>query len=410
MSVYDEALLLHKTLRGKIGISNKLDVRNTDDLARVYSPGVAEPCRAIAANPELVYDYTIKGNTVAIVTDGTAVLGLGDIGPLAAMPVMEGKAMLFKKFAGVDAFPICLDTKDPEEIIKIVRALAPTFGGVNLEDIAAPHCFEIERRLQDVGIPVFHDDQDGTAIVVLAALLNATKLVGKSLFQLKVVVNGAGAAGTAITRLLRCQGYDGASDVCISVKDVIDCDSKGIVSRSRTDLNEEKVQLLEYTNINNVSGLLSDALEDADVFIGVSKGNLLTADDVRLMAPNPIIFALANPTPEIMPDEAKKGGAAIVGTGRSDLPNQINNVLGFPGIFRGALDARAPRISPAMKLAAAHAIAQYLPNPTPGRVIPDTLDPAVAYHVAEAVREAALADRRREAEKLAKKGNYLSVG
>jgi malate dehydrogenase (oxaloacetate-decarboxylating) len=227
--------------------------------------------------------------------------------------------------------------------------------------------------------------------------------VGKSLFQLKVVVNGAGAAGTAITRLLRCQGYDGASDVCISVKDVIDCDSKGIVSRSRTDLNEEKMQLLEYTNINNVIGLLRDALVDADVFIGVSKGNLLTADDVRLMAPNPIIFALANPTPEIMPDEAKKGGAAIVGTGRSDLPNQINNVLGFPGIFRGALDARAPRISPAMKLAAAHAIAQYLPNPTPEHVIPDTLDPAVAYHVAEAVREAALADRRREAEKKAEK-------
>lgn len=389
MNIYEESMQLHKTLRGKITVRNKMDVRTAEDLSKVYSPGVAAPCEAIAADPAQVYTYTMKGNTVAIVTDGSAVLGLGNIGPLAAMPVMEGKAMLFKKFADIDAFPICLDTQDPEAIINTVKYLAPTFGGVNLEDIAAPHCFEIERRLQDIGIPVFHDDQDGTAIVVLAALINASKLVGKSLFQLKVVVNGAGAAGTAITRLLRCQGFGDASGACISVKDVIACDSKGIVSKHRTDLNEEKMHLLEYTNVNNVSGSLQDALKDADVFIGVSKGNLLTADDIRLMAKDAIIFALANPTPEIMPEEAYKGGAAIVGTGRSDLPNQINNVLGFPGIFRGALDARAPRITSAMKLAAAHAIAAYLRNPTREQIIPTTLDPAVAHHVAEAVRAAA---------------------
>ncbi|WP_416438378.1 NAD(P)-dependent malic enzyme [Phnomibacter sp. MR] len=389
MSIYDESMQLHKTLRGKITVRNKMDVRTAEDLSKVYSPGVAAPCEAIAADPEQVYTYTMKGNCVAIVTDGSAVLGLGNIGPLAALPVMEGKAMLFKKFADIDAFPICLDTQDTEAIINTVKYLAPTFGGVNLEDIAAPHCFEIERRLQDIGIPVFHDDQDGTAIVVLAGLINAAKLVGKSLFQLKVVVNGAGAAGTAITRLLRCQGFGDAKEACVSVKDVIACDSKGIVSKDRTDLNEEKIQLLDYTNTNNVSGTLQDALKDADVFIGVSKGNLLTADDIRLMAKDAIIFALANPTPEIMPEEAYKGGAAIVGTGRSDLPNQINNVLGFPGIFRGALDARATSISPAMKLAAAHAIADHLRNPTREQIIPATLDPAVAHHVAEAVRAAA---------------------
>ncbi len=392
MNVFEESIQLHKTLRGKITVRNKMDVRTTDDLAKVYSPGVAAPCEAIAADKSKVYDYTLKGNCVAIVTDGSAVLGLGNIGPEAALPVMEGKAMLFKKFADIDAFPICLATQDTEEIIKTVRYLAPTFGGVNLEDIAAPHCFEIERRLQDIGIPVFHDDQDGTAIVVLAGLINAAKLVGKSLFDLKVVVNGAGAAGTAITRLLRCQGYGDESASCMSVKDVIACDSKGIISRHRTDLNEEKAHLLDYTNVSNIGGSLQDALQGADVFIGVSKGNLLTAADVQTMASNAIIFALANPIPEIMPDEAKKGGAAIVGTGRSDLPNQINNVLGFPGIFRGALDARASRISPAMKLAAAYAIADHLREPSFDHIIPATLDPAVAHRVAEAVRQAALAE------------------
>lgn len=373
-----------------MSVRNKMDVRTREDLARVYSPGVAAPCEAIAANQERVYDYTIKGNSVAIVSDGSAVLGLGNIGAHAALPVMEGKAMLFKKFADIDAFPICLGTQNTEDIINAVKWLAPTFGGINLEDIAAPQCFEIERRLQDIGIPVFHDDQDGTAIVVLAGLINAAKLVGKSLFQLKVVVNGAGAAGTAITRLLRCHGYDEDHLECISVRDVIACDSVGIVSRSRTDLNHEKIQLLEYTNHDNVSGSLRDALRDADVFIGVSKGNLLSAEDIKLMAPKAIIFALANPIPEIMPEEAFKGGAAIVGTGRSDLPNQINNVLGFPGIFRGALDARAPRITAGMKLAAAYAIADHLHDPTADHVIPATLDPAVAYRVAEAVRDVAL--------------------
>lgn len=393
MSVFDESLHLHKALRGKIGVRNKMDVRTVEDLSQVYSPGVAAPCQAIAAHEEKVYDYTMKGNTVAIVTDGSAVLGLGNIGPMAALPVMEGKAMLFRKFAEIDAFPICLDTQDTDEIVRTVQLLAPVFGGVNLEDISAPRCFEIERRLQNLGIPVFHDDQDGTAIVVLAALINASKLLGKSLFQLKVVVNGAGAAGTAITRLLRCHGYQEDQQECISVKDVIACDSMGIISKSRTDLNEEKMQLLGYTNVNNLSGTLQDALKGADVFIGVSKGNLLTAEDVRTMAKDPIIFALANPIPEIMPEEAKAGGAAVVGTGRSDLPNQINNVLGFPGIFRGALDARATRITAGMKLAAANAIADCLSKPTADQIIPATLDPVVAHRVAEAVKAEALATR-----------------
>jgi malate dehydrogenase (oxaloacetate-decarboxylating) len=390
MTVFEQSLQLHKTLRGKISVRNKMDVRTVDDLSQVYSPGVAAPCEAIAADETKVYDYTMKGNTVAIVTDGSAVLGLGNIGAKAAIPVMEGKAMLFRKFAEIDAFPICLDTQDTDEIVRAVEMIAPVFGGINLEDISAPRCFEIEKRLQNIGIPVFHDDQHGTAIVVLAALINACKLLGKSLFQLKVVVNGSGAAGTAITRTLRCQGYNDDVEECISVKDVIVCDSRGIVSTHRTDLNEEKQELLKYTNINNLGGKLKDALVGADVFIGVSKGNLITADDVRTMAKDPIIFALANPIPEIMPDEAKKGGAAVVGTGRSDMPNQINNVLGFPGIFRGALDARATRITPAMELAAAHAIAGCLTNPSADQIIPATLDPVVAYRVAEAVKAAAL--------------------
>jgi len=394
MTIYEESLHLHKALRGKIGVQNKIDVRNTHDLALVYSPGVAEPCREIARDPENVWHYTMKSNTVAIVTDGSAVLGLGNIGPLAALPVMEGKAMLFKKFAGIDAFPICLDTQDTDEIVRAVQLIAPVFGGVNLEDIAAPRCFEVERRLQDIGIPVFHDDQDGTAIVVLAALMNAAKLVGKSIFQLRVVINGAGAAGTAITRLLRCVGFGDEKQVCVSVKDVIECDSHGIISSHRTDLNTEKKKLLEFTNVNDMQGALKDALVGADVFIGVSTGNLLTADDIRTMAKDPIVFALANPTPEIMPDEAMKGGAAVVGTGRSDFPNQINNVLGFPGIFRGALDAHSKTITASMKLAAAIAIAEYLPNPTADRIIPATLDPSVSFRVAEAVKEAALAGRK----------------
>ena len=390
MDIYEESLQLHRALKGKITIANKIDVRTREDLSRVYSPGVAAPCNAITANRELVYDYTSKGNTVAIVTDGSAVLGLGNIGPEAALPVMEGKAMLFKKFGGIDAYPICLGTQDTEEIIRTVELLAPGLGGVNLEDIAAPRCFEIERRLQHIGIPVFHDDQDGTAIVVLAGLINACKIVGKNIQDLNVVVNGAGAAGTAITRLLLGHEIEPVKNLPITlVANIIDCDSKGIISKERKDLNPEKAELLSYTNKNNQSGSLRDALKGADVFIGVSRGNLLDRNDIALMASDSIIFALANPEPEIYPDEAYAGGAAIVGTGRSDLPNQINNVLGFPGIFRGALDARAPRITSAMKLAAAHAIADYIRDPNAVQIIPATLDPAVAYRVATAVAAAA---------------------
>lgn len=389
MDFFKESLNLHKRLKGKIRMTPKMDVRTKEDLSLVYSPGVAEPCREIAKNPEAVWDYTIKSNTVAIVSDGSAVLGLGNIGAAAAIPVMEGKAMLFRRFADIDAFPICLDTQDTEKIIETVKLMAPVFGGVNLEDIAAPRSFEIEERLQDIGIPVFHDDQHGTAIVVLAALINAAKLVGKSLFQLKVVINGGGAAGVAIAKLLRCVEHE-RNDACVAVKDVIVCDSKGIISSQRDNLNDSKQALLQFTNTGDVHGSLRDALVDADVFIGVSIGDLLTAGDIRTMAEDPIILALANPTPEIMPEEAYKGGAAVVGTGRSDLPNQVNNVLGFPGIFRGALDARARRITPAMKLAAAYAIADTIDTPEKEMIIPATLNEQVAWQVAKAVKEAAL--------------------
>lgn len=392
MDYYKESLKLHKAHKGKIEIKSKIDVETKEDLSLVYSPGVAEPCRAIAENEEMVYDYTIKGNTVAVVSDGSAVLGLGNIGAAAAIPVMEGKAMLFKKFAGIDAFPICLDTQDTDEIIRTVRNIAPVFGGINLEDISAPRSFIIEQSLQDLGIPVFHDDQHGTAIVVLAGLINAAKLVNKSIFNLNVVINGAGAAGIAIARLLRC--VDNDNDACISVKHIIICDSKGAIHAGRTDLNNAKKEILKYSNPNNVAGSIQDVMKDADVFIGVSVGNLISSEDVSKMAKDAIIFALANPTPEIMPEEAKKGGAAIVGTGRSDFPNQVNNVLGFPGIFRGALDARAKRISPTMKLAAAFAIADSIDNPDFERIIPSSLDKKVANKVAEAVKEAALKEKK----------------
>lgn len=388
MNYFDESLHLHRTLRGKISMTPKISVRTKDDLSLVYSPGVAAPCEEIARDPERVWDYTIKGNTVAIVSDGSAVLGLGNIGARAAIPVMEGKAMLFKRFADIDAFPICIDSQDADKIVETVRLISPVFGGINLEDISAPRSFEVERRLQDLGIPVFHDDQHGTAIVVLAALINAARVVGKELKELKVVINGAGAAGVAIARLLRCVEA-GHQDFCESVREVILCDSKGIISREREDLNASKRGLLAYSNPNNVSGGLKEALVDADAFIGVSIGNLLQAEDIRSMAKAPIVLALANPVPEIMPEEAMKGGAAVVGTGRSDLPNQVNNVLGFPGIFRGALDARASVISPSMKLAAAYAIAGFIRNPRPEQIIPATLNERVAYRVADAVREAA---------------------
>jgi len=389
MDYYKESLILHRRLRGKISVQSKLNVNNIEDLSLVYSPGVAEPCRAIAADPHSVWEYTMKSNTVAIVTDGSAVLGLGNIGAPASIPVMEGKAMLFRRFAHINAFPICLDTQDTDEIIRTIRAIAPVFGGVNLEDISAPRSFIIEEALQDLGIPVFHDDQHGTAIVVLAALMNAAKVVGKSLFNLKVVINGAGAAGIAIARLIRCIDQEEHTS-CISVKDVILCDSKGIIHEGRDDLNDAKKEVLTWSNHDNRQGSLKDALVGADVFIGVSVANLLTASDIETMNEKAIVFGLANPEPEIMPDEAIKGGAAVVGTGRSDLPNQVNNVLGFPGIFRGALDARATRITGAMKIAAAEAIADCVRYPTADHVIPPALNERVAWQVADAVKRVAL--------------------
>lgn len=388
---FDEAALsLHRQHKGKISIVCKMPVETKDDLSTVYSPGVAAPCLEIAKNPELAYLYTIKSNTVAVVSDGSAVLGLGNIGALASIPVMEGKAMLFKKFAGIDAFPICLDTQDTETIVQTIRNIAPVFGGINLEDIAAPRSFEIEERLQDLGIPVFHDDQHGTAIVVLAALINAAKVVGKKLNDMKIVINGAGAAGVAIARLLRGVGVH---EPQVAVENMILCDRQGILHQGRTDMNDAKVAMLAYTNPENRSGSVYDALSGADVFIGVSEGNLLTADHIRTMADDAIVLALANPTPEIMPAEAIRGGAAIVGTGRSDLPNQVNNVLGFPGIFRGALDARATRITSAMKIAAAGAIANCVSHPTRDSIIPPSLDEQVSQQVAAAVRMVALNEK-----------------
>lgn len=392
MDYFEESLHVHRYLKGKIGIRNKIDVRTQEHLSLVYSPGVAAPCLEIQKNPESVWEYTMKSNCVAIVTDGSAVLGLGNLGAAASLPVMEGKAMLFKRFGNINAFPICLDTQDVDEIVETVRRIAPVFGGVNLEDIAAPRSFEVEERLQDLGIPVFHDDQHGTAIVVLGALINAAKLVGKRLEDLSVVINGAGAAGIAIARLLRCVDHDSKSTVCTPVKDIVICDSKGIIHRNRENLNDAKQKALGFTNMHNKEGNLKDAIEGADVFIGVSMGDLLKAEDIATMAKDSIIFALANPTPEIMPEEAYKGGAAIVGTGRSDLPNQVNNVLGFPGIFRGALDARAKQITPNMKLAAAYAIADSISSPSKDMIIPPALDEIVAYKVAKAVKEAALKD------------------
>jgi malate dehydrogenase (oxaloacetate-decarboxylating) len=333
-----------------------------------------------------VHRYTIKSNTVAVVSDGSAVLGLGNIGAAAAIPVMEGKAMLFKKFADIDAFPICLDTQDADEIIRTIRHIAPVFGGINLEDISAPRCFYIEEALQDLGIPVFHDDQHGTAVVTLAALLNAAKVVGKNLNDLKIVMNGAGSAGIAIAKLLSGHGIKRAK---VKVRDIVLCDTNGAIHKGRSDLSDVKKEALGYTNPRNVSGSVHEVLVGADVFIGVSQGDLLTAAHIRTMAKDAIVLAMANPIPEIMPEEAYKGGAAVVGTGRSDLPNQVNNVLGFPGIFRGALNARAPRITKEMILAAAFAIAKYLKDPQRERIIPDALDKKVARAVARAVEKAA---------------------
>lgn len=384
--VYKKSVELHEQMKGKIEMVNKIPVDTTEKLSLVYSPGVAQPCLDIEKDPEKAYDLTIKGNTIAVVTNGTAVLGLGDIGPLASLPVMEGKAMLFKRFAGINAFPICINSKHTRHIIETIRRIAPSFGGINLEDIKAPESFEIEEQLQDLGIPVFHDDQHGTAIVTLAALINACKVTGKELTDLKVVINGAGAAGIAIAKLLRCFHID--SPLCQSVKTLIVCDSKGAIHRFRTDLNKAKTELLKYSNFDDIKGDIHHVIEGADVFIGVSKGHLIGKEDVERMAKDPIIFAMANPTPEIDPDQALSAGASVVGTGRSDYPNQINNVLAFPGIFKGALAARAKTISIEMKLAAAYAIANSVENPTAEQVIPSALDTSLAQTVADAVEQA----------------------
>lgn len=384
--VYQRSVVVHRQLRGKIAMVSKVPVETTDDLSLAYTPGVARPCELIAKDPEMARELTIKHNTIGIVSDGSAVLGLGNIGPLGAIPVMEGKALLMKEFANIDAFPICVDTQDSEEIIQTVRRIAPVFGGINLEDISAPRCFEIENALQDLGIPVFHDDQHGTAIVLLAGLLNAAKVTGRKPESMRVIINGAGAAGTAIAKLLRCVGQQ--PDVCVPVADVIVCDSKGAIHQGRDDLNAYKKEILKYTNRSHRAGSLQEVLVGCDAFIGVSKGNLLTADDIQTMADKAIVLAMANPIPEIMPAEAKAGGAAVVGTGRSDFPNQVNNLLAFPGIFRGALDARATQITEAMKIAAAHELAFLVREPTADRILPDPLDRSIGPCIAAAVRRA----------------------
>ncbi len=380
----EEALELHRKHQGKLEAVSKVPLRNAYDLSLAYSPGVAEPCKDIFDDPTKVYEYTIKGNLVAVVSDGTAVLGLGNIGPEAAMPVMEGKALLFKAFAGVDAFPICLNTTDVDKIVETVKLLEPTFGGVNLEDIAAPACFIIEERLKkEANIPVFHDDQHGTAIVTAAGLINALKVVNKKIDQIRVVVNGAGAAGIAIIKLLLSMG----------VKDIIMCDTKGIVYEGRPyGMNPVKEKVAQVTNRSKITGDLKDAMVGADVFVGVSVAGAVTQEMVKSMNRDAIIFAMANPVPEIMPSEAKEAGAAVIGTGRSDFPNQVNNVLAFPGIFRGALDTYATTINEEMKLAAVHAIANLVNEHelNPDFVIPAPFDPRVAPQVAAAVAKAAM--------------------
>ena len=379
MTTGEKAMELHKQWQGKIETVAKSKVKSREDLALAYTPGVAEPCKAIAKDKELAYTYTMKANTIAVVSDGSAVLGLGNIGAEAAMPVMEGKAVLFKEFGGVNAVPICLDTQDTEEIIKTVTYLAPTFGGINLEDISAPRCFEIEQRLKEtLDIPVFHDDQHGTAIVVLSATINALKIIGKDKAECKVIVNGAGSAGVAITKLLLSYGF----------KNIIMVDRTGAIASDRTGLNWSKQEMLELTNPNDEKGSLADVMKGADIFVGVSAPNTVTQDMVRSMAKDPIIFAMSNPIPEIMPDEAKAAGARIVGTGRSDFPNQINNVVAFPGIFKGALEGRAKQITEEMKVAAAEDIASLVSDDElcEDMIMPEAFDPRVADLVAEAVK------------------------
>ena len=379
MTTNEKALMLHEEWNGKLETISKTPVKSREDLSLAYTPGVAEPCKVIAKDKEAAYKYTMKANTVAVVSDGSAVLGLGNIGPYAAMPVMEGKAVLFKEFGGVNAVPICLDTQDTEEIIKAVTYLAPGFGGINLEDISAPRCFEIEERLKEIlDIPVFHDDQHGTAIVVLAGIINALKVVHKAKEECKVVVNGAGSAGIAITKLLLTYGFP----------NIIMCDKVGIVSKDTEGLNWMQQKMTEVTNPHNETGSLADALKGADIFVGVSAPGIVTPDMVSSMNHDAILFAMANPVPEIMPDLAKAAGARVVGTGRSDFPNQVNNVVAFPGIFKGALEGRATQITEEMKLAAANAIASLVPEGelNEDNIMPEAFNPKVAELVAEAVK------------------------
>ena len=384
LSLRSDALELHKVNQGKLSVNSKVELKDKEALSLAYSPGVAEPCKEIYEDERKIFDYTIKGNTVGVITDGSAVLGLGNIGASASLPVMEGKSVLLKNFAGVDSFPIALKTNDVDEIVNTVKLMTPVFGGINLEDISAPRCFEIEARLkQEVDIPVFHDDQHGTAIVTLAGLINAVKLTGKTLSSVKVVLNGAGAAGVAIVKLLHSFG----------VKDMIMCDSRGAIYEGRPEgMNKVKDEIALFTNKDNVSGNLVDVIKDADVFIGVSVTNAVTKEMVQSMNADPIIFAMANPTPEIMPDLAKEAGAKVIGTGRSDYPNQVNNVLAFPGIFRGALDVQSTHINEEMKKAAVLAIANTVADEdlSYDYVIPDAFNPEVAPTVAEKVAEAAM--------------------
>ncbi len=380
MSNSEKALQMHEQWNGKLETTAKAHVNSREDLAIAYTPGVAEPCKVIAKDPEAAYKYTIKSNTVAVVSDGSAVLGLGNIGALAAMPVMEGKAVLFKEFGGVNAVPICLDTQDTEEIIRTVVNIAPAFGGINLEDISAPRCFEIETRLKELlDIPVFHDDQHGTAIVVLAGIINALKVTKKEKETCRVVVNGAGSAGVAITKLLLNYGF----------KDITMCDINGIISKDSENLNWMQKEMAKVTNLKNASGTLADALKGADIFVGVSAPGIVTKDMVASMNIDAILFAMANPVPEIMPDLAKAAGAKVVGTGRSDFPNQVNNVVAFPGIFKGALEGRASQITEEMKLAAAKAIAGLVPDEelSEDNILPQAFDPCVAETVSRAIKE-----------------------
>ena len=388
MNLKEEALRLHRASKGKISTASKVKIETKEDLSLAYTPGVAEVCKEIYADRNKVFEYTIKSNSVAVISDGSAVLGLGNIGAEAALPVMEGKCAIFKRFAGIDAFPICLTTQKSDEIIQIVKNIAPVFGGINLEDISAPRCFEIESALQNIGIPVFHDDQHGSAIVVLAALINSAKVVNKKPQDLKIVISGAGAAATAVTKLLLCFSID--RKICTPVKEIILCDSKGIIYDGRHDLDYSKKEISKITNPSKRAGTLKDALKNADVFIGLSKGNLLTKDMIKLMSQKPIIFAMANPIPEIMPDEAKEAGAAIVGTGRSDFPNQINNSLAFPAVFRGALDAKAKSINNEMKIAAANALAACVKNPAKDNILPSMFEQGLVKKVSEAVKKTAI--------------------